>query len=55
MANSGTQLSYSPVLSSSVAQLTVVCMHAALAGWFTGERRWPTQVPRSSPMLSGKQ
>ena len=55
MANTGTQLSYTPVLSSSVAQLTVVCMHAALAGWFTGERRWPTQVPRFSPMLSGKQ
>ncbi len=58
MANTGTQLSYSPVLtdahylrahqlSSSIAQLMVVCMHAALAGWFTGERKWPTPVPRS--------
>ncbi len=34
-------------MANTCTQLTAVCMHAALAGWFTGERKWLTQVPRS--------
>ncbi len=34
-------------MGNTGTQLTVVCMHAVPAGWFTGERKWPTLVLNS--------